>query len=164
MIGIDDADAVSGWLDRYLPGLLHEAEASTDTKIKLSSQIHDGVKITSFEHPPAEVSWAVVDDAVVFGVVPGDVARAIDLSHGNGDAITTDQGFTSATAEVPGTSNVVYIDVQAVLDQVKTFLPVDAYQSFLDAGGRDVEPIDVIVAGGVTDENGSTARVLIRVP
>jgi hypothetical protein len=54
--------------------------------------------------------------------------------------------------------------VQAVLSAVKRFVPPDAYQSFLDAGGRDVEPIDVIVAGGDTDENGSTARILIRVP
>jgi hypothetical protein len=165
MVGIDDRDAVSAWFDRYLPMLLQEAEASAGTKIELRSQDHDGVTITSFEAtPPAEVSWAVLDEAVVVGVTPADVAAAIDLSHGDGDAITSDQGFTSATAQVPGTGNVGYVDVQAVLSAVKRFVPPDAYQSFLDAGGRDVEPIDVIVAGGDTDENGSTARILIRVP
>ena len=165
MLGIDDPGAVSGWLDRYLPGLLQEAELSSGTKIELNSGDHDGVKITSIQGaPPAEVSWAVLDKAVVIGLTPGDVGDAIDLSRGKGDPITSDPGFSSATAEVPGTSNVVYVDVQAVLSVLKTFLPPDAYQQFLDAGGRDVEPIDVIVAGGTTDENGSTARVLIRVP
>jgi hypothetical protein len=165
MFGIDDPAAVSTWLDRYLPGLLQDAEASSGANLTLTSEDHDGVKITSIDGtPPAEVSWAVVDKAVVIGLTPADVAAAIDLSHGNGDPITSDPGFSSATAEVPGTSNVVYVDVQGVLSAVKTFLPPDAYQSFLDDGGRDVEPIDVIVAGGTSDENGSTARVLIRVP
>ena len=165
MVGIDDPDAVSAWLDRYLPGLLQQAELSSGTKVRVTSVDHDGVEISSLHGtPPAEVSWAVADKAVVIGLSPADVAAAIDLSHGNGDAITSDQGFASATAEVPGTSNVLYVDVQAVLSALEAFLPPDVYRSFLDAGGRDVEPIDVIVAGGDSDESGSTARLLIRVP
>jgi Protein of unknown function (DUF3352) len=165
MVGIDDPDAVSSWLDRYLPGLLRKAELASGTKIALTTQDHDGVEITSIPGtPPAEVSWAVLDKAIVFGVSPADVAAAIDLSHGNGNAIATDQGFASAVAEVPGSSNVLYVDVRGVLSAVRSIIPADAYQSFLDSGGRDVEPIDVIVAGGSTDENGSTARLLIRVP
>jgi uncharacterized protein DUF3352 len=164
-IGIDDRVAVTNWLDRYLPVLLEEADAPEGRKPTITAQDHAGSTITSLQGTQGvSVSWAVLDDAVVIGLTPADVAAVIDLSQGNGNAITTDQGFTSATAAIPGTSNVVYVDVQAILTAVKGFLPPDAYQQFLEQGGRDIEPIEAVVAGGTSDENGTTARVVIEVP
>jgi len=164
-IGIDDRAAVTAWLDRYLPLLLEQADAPEATKPKITSQEHAGYKITSLLGTQgAAVSWVVLNDAVVVGLSPADVAAVIDLDNGQGDPITSNQRFASATAEVPGTSNLVYVDVQAILAAAKQFLPAEVYQSFLDGGGRNVEPIEAIVAGGTSDENGSTARVLIKVP
>jgi hypothetical protein len=161
MVGIDSADAVSAWLDRYVPLLLQEGPPG----LKLSSQDHDGVKITTLTGASTTpVAWAVLRDALVVGTSPADVARAIDLSNGTGDAIKSDPGYTAATSSVPGTGSVLYVDVRSILTAVKGFLPADQYQSFLEQGGRDVEPIEAVVAGGTTDENGSTARLLIKIP
>ena len=170
-VGIDDADAVSAWLDRYVPILLSQGPGGPG--ITLASEEHDGVKITTLSGNPGSfredaplqpISWAVLDDALVVGLSPADVAKVIDLAHGNGDAITTDPGYIAATADVPGTNSVLYVDVQAILSAVKGFLPADQYQEFLDQGGSDLEPIEVVVAGGTSDERASTTRLLIKIP
>ena len=161
MVGIDDADAVSAWLDRYVPLLLKQAPPG----VKLSSEDHDGVKITTLTGASTmPIAWGVLEHALVIGTSSADVAKAVDLSNGSGDAITADPGYTSATSSVPGTGSVLYLDVQAILTAVKGILPADEYQAFLDQGGRDVEPIEAVVAGGTSDENGSTARLLIKIP
>jgi hypothetical protein len=170
-VGIDDADAVSAWLDRYVPVLLSQGVGPP--RITTTSEEHDGVRITVLSGKPElfqqgapfqPISWAVLDDALIVGVSPENVAKVIDLAHGKGDAITTDRGYTAATADVPGTNSVLYVDVQAILTAVKGILPADQYQEFLDQGGRDVEPIEAVVAGGTSDENGSTTRLLIKIP
>ncbi len=170
-VGIDDADAVSAWLDRYVPILLSQDPGGPG--ITLGSEEHDGVKITVLSGKPSAfqegapvqpISWAVLDDALVVGLSPADVAKVIDLAHGNGDAIAADPGYTAATADVPGTNSVLYVDVQAILSAVKGFLPADQYQEFLDQGGSDLEQIDAVVAGGTSDEHASTTRLLIKIP
>jgi len=161
IVGIDDAGAVSAWLDRYVPLLLKQAPPGS----KLSSQDHDGVKVTTLTGASTTpIAWGVLEHALVIGTSPADVAKAIDLSNGTGDAITSDPGYTSATSNMPGTGSVLYVDVQSILAAVKGILPADEYQAFLEQGGRDVEPIEAIVAGSASDENGSTARLLIKIP
>ena len=171
VVGIDDADAVSAWLDRYVPILL--SQAPEGPRITISSEDHDGVKITvlsgkseSFraDAPFQPISWAVLDDALVVGMSPADVAKVIDLAHGTGASITTDPGYTAATADVPGTNSVLYVDVQAILSAVKGFLPAEQYQEFLDQGGSNLEQIEAVVAGGTSDEHASTTRLLIKIP
>ncbi|MDP9184062.1 MAG: hypothetical protein M3O29_00140, partial [Actinomycetota bacterium] len=171
VLGIDDADAVSAWLDRYVPILLSRGPGGP--RVTLRSEEHDGVKITVLSGNPTSfgedaasipISWAVLDDALVVGLSPADVVEAIDLAHGDGDAITADPGYTAAIADVPGTSSVLYLDVQAILSAVKGFLPADQYQAFLDQGGGDLQPIEAVVAGGTSDEQASTARLLIKIP
>ena len=163
LVGIDDADAVSAWLDRYVPLLLEQGDLP-GTSVTLTTEKHDGVTITSVAGAPTPLAWAVLDHALVVGLSPADVAKAIDLDHGGSGGITSDPGYTSAVAKVPGTATVLYVDVEGVLSTMKGFLPAEEYQAFLDNGGRDIEPIQDIVAGGTTDENGSTVRILIEIP
>lgn len=165
IVGIDDADAVSAWIDRYMPLLLRQADLPEGTNIKLTMTDHDGVTITSLVGAlPASIAWGVLDHALVVGLSPADVAKAIDLSNGGGGGITSAPGYTAAIAKVPGTASVLYVDVQGILFAVKGIIPSGAYQAFLDGGGRDLEPIQAIVAGTTGDENGTTSRLLIEIP
>jgi hypothetical protein len=163
--GIDDADAVSTWLDRTVPLLLAQGDVSTGIEPSITRQDHDGVTITSFGGtPPVQFSWAVTEDALITGLTPADVAEAIDLGNGTGDPITADPGFTEVMERVPGTSSLFYLDVRGTLDTLKSFLPPEEYQAFLDEGGRNVEPIEALVAGSSGDEHATTVRIFIEVP
>jgi hypothetical protein len=165
MIGVDDAGAVTSWIDEYLPALFGEV-AGAPGQVPLTSEDHDGVKITSIDAPiPTRFSWAVVDQALVIGVSPQAVAQVVDLSQNGGGGITTDPGYTDAISHVPGSSGgVVYVDVQAILDTAKSIVPADVYQELLDNGGKDLQPITAVVAGATSDEHGTTGRIFIEVP
>jgi hypothetical protein len=173
ILGVDDANAVSSWLDRYAPLLLQQAGLDqgsvpigglvTNGRPALTSEDYKGVKITTVRGA-VPVSWGVVDNALIVGVSSQAVAQAIDLSQGGAGGITTDPAYTTAVGSMPGTGNVLYIDVQSVLSAVKGFLPPQDYQSFLEQGGRDIEPIEAVVAGSTSDENATTARFLIKIP
>jgi hypothetical protein len=169
MLGVDDANAVSSWLDRYAPLLLQQAGLGPSPQIgglvtsSTSSEDYKGVKITTVRGA-VPVSWGVVDKALIVGVSSQAVAQAIDLSQGGAGAITTDPAYTAAIGSMPGTGNVLYIDVKSVLSAVQSFLPPQEYQNFLEQGGRDIQPIEAVVAGSTSDENATTARFLIKIP
>lgn len=165
VIGVDDADAVSAWLDRYLPVLLHEADLVPGGNLPLASEDYNGVRITSVRSPiPTPIAWGVLDSALVVGLSPEAVEQAVDLSQAGTGGITTDPGYTSAVESMPGTQSVLYVDVQSIMSAVQGFMGAEQYQTFLDEGGRDVEPIEAVVAGSASDENGTTSRLLIRIP
>ena len=47
---------------------------------------------------------------------------------------------------------------------VQGLLPADQYQEFLDEGGKNLQPVTVVVAGGADTETASTYRLLIKIP
>ena len=98
------------------------------------------------------------------GLSPKSVEQAVDLSQGNGSAITSDGDFTSATDGLPGTRTLLYVDVNGILTAVQGFLPNDVYQQFLDSGGRNLQPIKAVVAGSSDTETVSTYRLFIEIP
>ncbi len=161
LIGVDDADAVHGWLDRHLPKVFGMAHAH----LPLQTEEHNGVTITYTDPlsgaPP--VAWGVADGAVVVGLSAKSVEEAVDLSQG-APSISSDPGFQQATSGLPGTESVVYIDVGSILTTVQNIVPEQAYNDFLANGGRDVQPITLVVAGGESDEHGSRNRILIAIP
>jgi hypothetical protein len=169
MLGVDDAKAVSAWLDRYVPTLLRGANLEPSLPIgglvipSTDSEEYKGVTITTVRGP-VPVSWAVLDKALIVGVSSQAVAQAIDLSQGGAGGITTDPAYTSAVGTMPGTGNVLYIDVKSVLSAVQGLLPPQEYQKFLEQGGRNIQPIEAVVAGSTSDENATTARLLIKIP
>ena len=160
MIGIDDASAVQSWLDRRVPGLLAQAGPGFVSGA-LRTEDYQGVKIT---YAPASVAWGVVDRALVVGASVTAVEQAVDLSQGNGSAITSNGDFTSVTDGLPGSQTLLYVDVNGILTAVQRFLPSDVYQRFLDAGGRNLQPIKAVVAGSSATETVSTYRLFIEIP
>lgn len=162
LIGSNDGAAVQTWLDANLSKLL--SSDLLGAKPSMRTEDYNGVTIT-YADPlsPVPFAYGVVNDTVVIGSSPNAVEGAVDLAQ-NGGGITTDGGYTSATAGLPGTESVVYIDAEGILTAVQGILPGSAYQDFLDQGGENLQPITVVVAGTESDEEGSSSRLLIGIP
>jgi hypothetical protein len=107
MVGIDDAAAVQTWLDKHIPGLLAHAGVPGLSSGSLKTEEYQGVRITYGATPTTPIAWGVVDRALVIGLSPKSVEQAVDLSQGNGSAITSDGDFTSATEGLPGTQTLL---------------------------------------------------------
>jgi hypothetical protein len=130
----------------------------------LTTEDYQGVKITYGAGPTTPVSWGVVDGALVVGLTPKAIEQAVDLSQGNGSSITSNADFSSAVSGLPGTRTLLYIDVNGILAAVQSILPADVYQQFLDEGGKNLQPVRAVVAGGADTETLSTYRVFIEIP
>ena len=164
LIGTNDGAAGQAWLDAYL--LKSVGGLAPGFRTQTKTEDYNGVTITYADDlAPSGVTFAygVVNDTVVLGTSAKSVEEAVDLAQ-NGGGITTDDGYTSATDGLPGTESLVYVDVQGILTAVQDILPSQAYRDFLDQGGENVEPITVVVAGGESDEQGSSSRLLIGIP
>jgi hypothetical protein len=164
MVGVDDAGAVQSWLDGHVPMLLEQAGLPGFAAKTLKTEEYQGVKITYGALPTTPVAWGVVNNALVVGLSPNAVEQAVDLSKGTGSAIGSDADFSSAVDGLPGTQTLLYVDVGGILSAVQGFLPNDAYQQFLDEGGKNLQPVKAVVAGGAGTETASTYRLLIEIP
>lgn len=164
MIGVDDAGAVQSWLDDHLPVLLEQAGLPGIAANTLKTEDYQGVKITYGTLPTTPVAWGVVNGALVVGLSPNAVEQAVDLGNGTGSSVTSDADFSSAVDGLPGTQTLLYVDVNGILTAVQGILPNDAYQRFLDEGGKNLQPIKAMVAGGAATETVSTYRLLIEIP
>jgi hypothetical protein len=163
MIGVDDAGAVQSWLDDHLPVLLRQAGIPGLPSRTLKTEEYQGVKIT-YGAVPTTGAWGVVNGALVVGLTPNAVEQAVDLATGTGSSISSDADFSSAVDGLPGTRTLLYVDVNGILTAVQGLLPADQYQEFLDEGGKNLQPIKVVVAGGADTETASTYRLLIEIP
>src|SRR3954447_8676477 len=164
MIGVDDAGAVQSWLDTHVPGLLAQAGVPGLSARTLKTEEEQGVKITYGELPTTPVAWGVVNGAPVVGLSPNAVEQAVDLSEGNGPSISSNANFASAVGGLPGTQTVLYVDVNGILAALQGILPNDEYQQFLEQGGKNLQPITSVVAGGAASDTVSTYRVVVRIP
>jgi len=164
MIGVDDAGAVQSWLDTHLPVLLARSGVPGLSTRTLKTEDYNGVKITYGAVPTTPVAWGVVNGALVIGLSPNAVEQAVDLSQGNGSSITSNSAFSSATEGLPGTQMLLYVDVNGILTAVQGILPNDAYQQFLEQGGKNLQPIKAVVGGGANTETVQTYRLFIEIP
>jgi len=164
MLGVDDAGAVQLWLDDHVPLLLKQSGLPQIAGQTFKTEDYQGIKITYGALPTTPVAWGVVNGALVVGLSPNAVEQAVDLSNGTGSSITSDADFASAVDGLPGTQTLLYVDVRGVLSAVQGFLPGDQYQAFLDEGGKNLQPIKAVVAGGAGTETASTYRVLVEIP
>jgi len=155
---------VQSWLDAHLPALLAQAGVPGLSGRTLKTEDHQGVKITYGALPTTPVAWGVVKGALVVGLSPNAVEQAVDLSRGNGSSISSNATYSSAIAGLPGTRQLLYVDVNGILTAVQGILPNDAYQQFLDQGGKNLQPIKLVVAGGAGTDTVSTYRLFIQIP
>jgi hypothetical protein len=163
MVGVDDADATEAWLTAHLPELLEDTPAG---QIQWRTEDYNGTTIHSSDPLSGSipVAWGVTDQALVVGLTAASVEQAVDLASGTGETIASSAAFQSVASRLPGTSSVVYVDVQQVLSAVETFMPSEQYQEFEREGAANIEPISVVAAGTESDETGSRSTLLIEVP
>jgi hypothetical protein len=173
LVGTNDPSATGRWLDRTLqqlplgPSKVVQKPNGDYTVVQepttWATERYGGVTITfaSIE-PDMQISYAVVGNVAVVATSPVQIEKIIDLKAGS--SISSDPGFTSATANVPTSDGVLYLDVQAIADAVRGQLQPGEAASFDDAVGKNLAPIEAVVAGSENGPDEQRARLLIRIP
>lgn len=161
LIGVDDAAAVEGWLDRQLPDLLESTPFGDELVWRTEDYQGTTIHALSPLVAPAPIAWAVVGDAVVIGFTEDSVKQAVDLAGGAAN-ITSNPAYQAAIAQLPGTESVVYVDVQAIVATASTLLPVVAEAA--PGALENLRPITIVAAGSESDEHGSHSRLVIEIP
>ena len=113
--------------------------------------------------PDLQLAYAVVGDVAIVATSPAQIERVID-TKGSGSSITSDPGFTSATQNVPTSDGVLYLDVAAIVDAVRQQLPPQVRAEFDDQAGKDLAPIEAVVAGSENSADEQRMRLLVRIP
>jgi hypothetical protein len=133
----------------------------------LATEQYRGVEISFIEDLTlAELgfapAFAVVDGAGMIATSPEEIHQLID-TEASGEDIRTASVYSSATATVPSTEGVFFLDVQAIASTVRKNLPPDA-QAVYD---RDVEPnlapISAFVIGSESDEQHQRIRMFLQI-
>jgi Protein of unknown function (DUF3352) len=170
LVGTNDPSATSTWLDRTLRQLPLGRTSYEPTK-------HGGVRLVqrpvtwrTIEHGDATITYASGGDLPLAYSVVGDVAavatspeqiEAILDARSSGSVISSDPGFAAATANIPTSDGVLYLDVPALVESVRGQLPSDALDPQVLA---NLAPIEAVVAGSENSADEQRARLLVRIP
>jgi hypothetical protein len=173
MVGTNDPDATGAWLEstlRELPLGQTAYEPTADGGVKLVehpvkwiTQAHDGTTITYASGSDLPIAYAIVGDAAVVATSPEQIEHVID-AHASGASISSNPGFTSATANVPTSDGVLYVDVPALVEAVPSRWGREMAAQFRAEVGRYLEPIEAVVAGSENGPDEQRLRLLIRIP
>jgi hypothetical protein len=174
MVGTDDPAATATWLDQTIRQLPLGATTIEQTSsggykvvqhpVKWVSEDHGGVTVTyATGGSDLPIAYAVVGDVAIVATSPEQVVGIID-TKASGASISSDPGFVSATATVPTSDGVLYLDVPAIVDAVPARWPTEAAQRFDEEIGRKLAPIEAVVAGTENLPDEQRARLFIRIP
>lgn len=173
IVGTNDPDATAAWITDTLgqlplggQRLVRRPTGRTtfvDTPPNWQTTVYHGVKITYLDAgSQPTLAWAIVGDAVVVGSSVADVQQVVDLSQ-NGGGIDQEPGFTTAAASVPSGDGVLFVDIQAALDGVRTQLDPSAQAGF-DEQVKDLAPISTVVVGFSNGASAQHMRLLVQIP
>ena len=174
MVGTSDPQATQGWLDRTIQQLplgqrTVKQKPNGDFEfvqqpVKWATEDHGGVAITyASSGSDLPVAYAVVGDVAVVATSPDQIERVID-TKASGSSISSDAGFTSAIANVPASDGVLYLDVPALVDSVRHQLSPQEAADFDQQVGKDLAPIEAVVAGSENGSDQQRLRLLVRIP
>jgi hypothetical protein len=174
LVGTNDPAATGRWLDHTLQQFPFGGSkvvqkpngeyAVVPEPTRWVTEDHGGVTITyASVEPDIQISYAVIGDVAVVATSPAQIEKIIDLKA-SGSPITSDPGFTSATANVPASDGVLYLDVHAIADAVRGQLGPGEAASFDREVGKNLAPIEAVVAGSENGPDEQRARLLIRIP
>jgi hypothetical protein len=119
-----------------------------------------GATITYASGSDVPLAYTVVGDVAVVATSPEQIEAILD-ARSSGAVISSDPGFVSATANVPTSDGVLYVDVPALVESVRGQLPPDALDPQVLA---NLAPIEAVVAGSENGPDEQRARLLIRIP
>lgn len=142
------------------PGFLHRFDPHW------RKQTHRGVEIRVLDAgdlgPP--ISYAVADGVAMLASSPDQIILAIDTMRGDGDSITSDDGFNDAVGRVPTSDGLMYVNVERIVGAVRDGLPPLDRAMFDGLVAPNLEPIKAIVAGSKSEERHQTFRLFILIP
>jgi hypothetical protein len=133
----------------------------------LATEQYHGVEISYVDDPAlAELgfapAYAVVDGAGVIATSPGEIHQLID-TEASGEDIRTASVYSSATASVPSTESVFFLDVQGIVTTVRKNLPPEA-QAFYDREvAPNLAPVSAFVIGSESDEQHQRVRMFLQI-
>ena len=133
----------------------------------LATEQYQGVEISFIDDPAlAELgfapAYAVVDGAGVIATSPEEIHQLID-TEASGQDIRTASVFSSATATVPSTEGVFFLDVQGIASTVRENLPPDAQATYDRDVAPNLAPISAFVIGSESDEQHQTVRMFLQI-
>lgn len=136
----------------------------------LATEQYQGVEITYVDDPTlTEVgfapAYAVVEGAGVIATSPDEIHQVID-ANASGQDVRTTSVYASATATVPSTESVFFLDVQGIASTVRENLPPEAQAVYDRDVAPNLAPITAFVIGSESDEQHQRVRMFlqIRVP
>jgi len=174
LLATNDPNATQHWLDQTLQEIPlggsrvvrkpNGALTVVPAKTTWSTEEHAGVTITYAPvEPGVELSYAVVGNVAVIASSRAQLEAVVD-TKASGSSISSDPGFTAATQNVPTSDGVLYLDVPAIVATVRQQLPPQVRADFDDRAGKDLAPIEAVVAGSENSQDEQRIRVLVRVP
>jgi len=173
LVGTKDPGATAAWMDHVLQQLplgspTYRATSNGQYRIvqhppNWVTEEHGGVTITYAQGADLPVAYAIVGDVAVVATGPEQIETIVD-TRSSGSSITTDPGFTTATANVPTQDGVLYVDVPAVAAAIPSRWPPEAAAQFHQEVGRFLDPIEAVVAGVQNGPDEQRLRLFVRIP
>ena len=133
----------------------------------LATEEYQGVKISYLDDPALASSglmpaYAVMDRAGVIATSPQEIHQLID-TQASGEDVRTAPVFSSATATVPSTEGVFFLDVQAIAATVRENLPPDAQAIYDRDVAPNLAPVTALVFGSESDEQHERVRMFLQI-
>jgi len=176
LVGADDPDAMQTFLDGLAGfatrGLAPTFEHSSDTEPvvdpePLPTEEYQGVTITHVEEPSLaqagfRPAYAVVKGAGVIATSPEEIRQLID-TESSGDDIRSTPVYSAATARVPTSESVFFLDVRSMAATIRESLPPEARRAYDEEVAPNLSPITAFVIGSESDEEGQTLRMFLQI-
>ena len=174
LVGADDPDAMQTFLDglaklatRSIPFPGGPSSYTGPTPESLPTEEYQGVTITYLDEPSLaqagfRPAYAVVEGAGVIATSPDEIRQLID-TKASGDDISSAPVYSSATARVPTSESVFFLDVRAIAATIRENLPPDAQQTYDEEVAPNLSPITAFVIGSESDEEGQTLRMFLQI-
>jgi len=161
MMGTDDEEAMAAAMEIASQALAPSSGAGPFTEPpKWKAVDHDGVTVTYLPGDGGGTgiapAYAVFDGIALFASSQEEAFRVIDAAHGAPNAMGADRPV-SALAAVPGSEDVMYLDLAGIVGAV-------ADTGLMDPGIRDdLRALQTLVAGSQSDTEHQHARLVLRI-
>jgi hypothetical protein len=159
LLGASNDAQTQAALDRLATFVAHKVH------LTWTRSVYQGISInrlaTGDEDGPFTPAYAVVGHAAVVATSMDEMQQIIDTEQG-GANITSSPAFVEARKEVPAGS-VFFIDVQAVVTDVRATMPADQRARFDAAAGAGLRHVAYVVSGSASTSESSRTRLFIRI-
>ena len=158
LLATDEESAAQAALDR----LVERVDRGAGVHLILREV--GGVAVTVIEvRGPFQVAYAVTGGKVILSSSLERLQQLLGVTPGSG-SIVDDPDYQQATERVPTEDSVFFIDIRAIVEAVRGFIP-DAERAGFDEQVRlYVDPIEAVVGGAESDGLSQHTRLFVVIP